>query len=90
MAVDVRFSAQASIELESAFVWYENQKPGLGFSFLKAAEDAIAKIKANPKRYSSARPPIRHYHLQRFPFTIFYTADDSIWIAAVWHQKRKR
>jgi len=90
MAAEVRFSAQATTELERAVAWYESQKPGLGLAFLKASEDAIAKIAENPFRFSTSRPPLRQFLLKKFPFTIIYEAGDCIWIAAIWHQKRLR
>ena len=91
MAVEVRFSAKARIELENAIEWYENQKINLGMEFLNAVENAVSKIKSNPDRFPSKNLPVRHLPLRRFPFTIFYEADaDKIWIAAIWHQKRKR
>lgn len=90
MAVEVRFSAQATTELDRAVAWYESQKAGLGLNILKATEDAIGKIAGNPFRYRTSKPPLRQFHLKKFPFTIIYEVDECIWIAAIWHQKRSR
>jgi plasmid stabilization system protein ParE len=91
MAVEVRFSAQATIELDQAIAWYEIQRQNLGIEFLDAIENAVSKIAENPERFPSNQLPIRHFTLRRFPFTIFYEIrENTIWIAAIWHQKRNQ
>ena len=43
---------EAEIELDEIFVWYEVQKLGLGFDFIREFEKALEKIISNPN-YSS-------------------------------------
>lgn len=36
----------AAADIEEAFVWYEQQRPRLGFEFLKIVDDALAAIQS--------------------------------------------
>ena len=91
MAGEIRFSTQATIELDNAIAWYESRQPNLGIEFLEEIENAVSKIAEHPERFPSEQLPIRHNTLRRFPFTIFYEAEQGmIQIAAIWHQKRNR
>jgi len=38
----------ATHDLQEAFNWYEEQKPGLGSEFLSAADEVMARIEKNP------------------------------------------
>ncbi len=92
MAAEILLSARAAAEIDEAMVWYENQKPQLGFVFFIAIEDSFRKIAAAPQRYPlSGKSNLRHFFLQGFPYTIYYESEkDVIRIAAVWHQRRNQ
>jgi len=46
MQVLVRPAAAADIE--DAFLWYEQQRPGLGADFLRTVDGALAAIQSSP------------------------------------------
>jgi len=92
MAAEILLSGRAAVEIDEAMVWYENQKPELGFVFLIAIEESFRKIAAAPQRYPlSGESNLRHFFLQGFPYIIYYEAEeDIIRITAVWHQRRNQ
>ena len=48
----------AAADIDEAFLWYENQRPGLGHDFLAAADTLINAIAEHPLRsQSSAETP---------------------------------
>jgi toxin ParE1/3/4 len=88
-----RFSihAQAEAEVRMAVAYYEGQRRGLGRAFRQEFEKAIARIQRSPQAWSLVDDQgTRKHLLKRFPYTLYYIElDDSIWIAAVAHQKRR-
>jgi toxin ParE1/3/4 len=47
----LRYTRRAKDDVESAFVWYEKQRRGLGFEFLDCVEIAVKSILENPEIY---------------------------------------
>jgi|SRR5205807_9690642 len=78
MQVLVRPAAAADIE--EAFLWYEQQRSGLGADFLRTVDGALAAIQSNPQLHTliqhsskhtkgfASAIPVRHLlpHLSRF------------------------
>jgi toxin ParE1/3/4 len=83
--------SEAIEELDSAVVYYEEQKLGLGLDFLHEVEQALGKIQQNPNLGVEYKvPELRRYVIQRFPFLIFYTElEEFIWVVAIAHGKRR-
>ena len=50
MQVLVRPAAAADIE--DAFLWYEQQRPGLGADFLRTVDGALAAIQSSPQLHA--------------------------------------
>jgi hypothetical protein len=46
----VRFSVEASAELEEAAKWYEDRRAGLGLAFLAAVDHAVVAISRAQRR----------------------------------------
>ncbi|MEW6349377.1 MAG: type II toxin-antitoxin system RelE/ParE family toxin [Thermodesulfobacteriota bacterium] len=82
---------QAKVELSEAIAFYEHRQSGLGQALQKEVERVVQAIQRHPK----SSPPykdtgFRHQPVRRFPYVIFYVElTDTIWIAAVAHQKRR-
>ena len=73
----LRYTDRAKIDIESAFAWYEKQRRGLGFEFLDCVETAVKSILENSKLYRIYYSRFRGCIIRRFPFSIFYTLEDS-------------
>lgn len=85
----VRFSANASAELEAAAFWYESQSRGLGSEFIRSVDVALSKIRRTPMLYSIALDNMRRCLLKKFPFGIFFSIeDDHILVVSVFHSRR--
>jgi len=81
--------AQARAEIQEAFEWYEDQRPGLGREFLAAVRARLADIEEAPARYSKVRGEVRRALVDRFPYSIFYFAEpDETVVLACFHGKR--
>lgn len=80
---------EAQREVQEAFEWYEGLSIGLGYELLRAADACLDSIKRNPFAYPVQRKATRRALLRKFPFSIFYTVNEShIVIIAFFHARR--
>ena len=63
---------EATADVASAYLWYEEQSPGLGSEFLRCVETALLAIQRNPLIYPTVHESYRRLLVRRFPFAIFF------------------
>jgi toxin ParE1/3/4 len=87
----VIFHTAATRETRKAIVHYEEQRENLGRELRIEVEAAVQRLRRNPRSYPLYDDQgTRKVVLRRFPFTIFFVElEDSFWIAAVAHHKRR-
>lgn len=79
----------ADADIESAFDWYEAEKPGLGLEFLDELRDTYRRILNGPLHYQDLRSGVRRALLRRFPHGVFFSCEkDVLVILAVLHSSR--
>ncbi|MBI2927838.1 MAG: type II toxin-antitoxin system RelE/ParE family toxin [Verrucomicrobia bacterium] len=81
----------ARAELDEDVGFYERRAEGLGLDLLAKVEAAILKIQEAPQAWPPhKRTGFRKYHVERFPYLVFYLEmEDQIWIAAIAHGSRR-
>lgn len=90
MLYKIELQTEAIEDIQNAFVWYEEQKIGLGFSFLEEFEICIDKLSKYPFRFGLVNKWVRKIQVNRFPYLIvFEIEDDIVYINAVRHTSRK-
>ena len=80
--IKLQISDEAFQDLNSGFLFYEAQEPGLGDYFLSSIKSDIESLRISAGVH---RKVYRDYHrlLSRiFPYGIFYTVDDEL--VTVW------
>jgi hypothetical protein len=86
--LDVQFELDARLEIAEAYTWYENEKNGLGDSFLKAIERTIGAIQKSPSAFTQIANH-RQIPVKKFPFVIVYEVSlNTIFVDAVFHTSR--
>ena len=79
----------AAADIEDAFVWYEEQRSGLGSDFLKTVDDALIAIQRAPHLHPVIHRDTRRALLQRFPYGIHYRVyADLLVVVACMHGRR--
>lgn len=59
-----------------AYLWYEQQKTGLGEEFLESLDKAHQSIIQNPSTYRTRyKKMVRAFLVDRFPYLVFYVLD---------------
>jgi plasmid stabilization system protein ParE len=95
VSLPVRFSAEAAAELEAAAQWYEEQRPGLGGTFVDAVETTLDRIARWPESGVlidgvDAGLDIRRVPVQRFPYHLPYVVlGDHLRVLAVAYDRRR-
>jgi plasmid stabilization system protein ParE len=79
----------AAADIDDAFLWYEDQRPGLGQEFLAAAQAVIDAIAKHPLRYPVIRRNTRRALLRRFPYSIYFRVyEEVVVVVACMHGRR--
>lgn len=79
----------AAADIDEAFLWYEDQRAGLGHDFLSAAQTLIDAIAEHPLRYPVVRRNTRRALFRHFPYCIYYRLyDDIVVVVACMHGRR--
>ena len=80
---------RADLDVEAAFDWYENERPGLGLEFLDELRAAYNRIADGPLKYKELRGGIRRALLRRFPYAVYFAVEaDIVVVVAVLHASR--
>jgi hypothetical protein len=80
----------ATQELVEAVAWYNQQRDGLGYQFVKEFENALDRIVQLPNAWAQLSKNVRCCRLNRFPYGVLYTMrEEDIVIVAVMHLHRE-
>ncbi len=82
------FRLGAAADVEDAFLWYENQRVGLGGEFLAAVNTVLESLVAYPERFPVVYRETRRVNLRRFPYSLFYRIIDDQVIIGRRHPRR--
>lgn len=63
---------EAKEDVADAYLWYEEQSPGLGREFPRCVEVALIAIQRSPDIYPAIHGSYRRSLVRRFPFAIFF------------------
>lgn len=86
----VSFCEEARTEFDEALAFYTAERVPLGEAFVAAVESATQRAQRHPESAPVIRGRVRRMHVERFPFSVFYSlVDDSIRVLAVAHERRR-
>lgn len=87
--MNYEFHPEAELEVLEAAARYDSAVPGLGERFGDEVERVIDLLLDSPGLGARVDGEIRHFVLQRFPFSVIYVvARDVLFILAVAHGSR--
>ena len=80
---------EAELDLEEAFLWYEERSRGLGSEFIRAVDASLSEIQRHPLAHPQLHGQVRRKLLRKFPYGIFYLLEpDLIVVIGCFHVKR--
>ena len=72
MAAELIIAPEAEQDVDGAYCWYEDRRPGLGEEFLSCVDAGIQTISRIPELYAKVHEEYRRALVRRFPYAIFY------------------
>jgi toxin ParE1/3/4 len=86
---NIVFRTSANAQLVAAKTWHDQQCHGLGDEFARSLESAINRVARNPFAAPVVHDNVRRVLLKRFPYSVFYIADDdNLLVPSCLHTKR--
>lgn len=79
---------EAELDIAEAYRWYEERDKGLGTEFIRAVETCIFQIQRHPEMYPVVHNDMRQAVTRRFPYSILYSVDETVYVLAVFHAAR--
>ena len=80
---------EAEADLNEAYRWYEDQRPGLGGEFVECVEAVFERIRQTPESHAVAYREVRQTLVRRFPYVVCYVfPEDQADVVAVFHGHR--
>lgn len=77
MSYFIRIRPEAERDLEKAFSWYEEQRPGLGREFVAELDKVYERLAETPYIYADVYRGVRRALLRRFPVGVFYLVTEN-------------
>lgn len=89
MSLPFDFNPEAPSELQAAYEWYDQLRPGLADDFAASVDRAFDAITANPVGYGVTYLDIRAAPVSGFPYAVCYRVlRNRVRILAVDHTSR--
>lgn len=95
MTLQVRFTSEATSDLEHAVRWYEQRHTGLGLAFLAAVDQAVDSAAQWPRMGAPVEGvaedvEARRAPTARFPYYVAYiVVDEVLVVLAIAHERRR-
>jgi toxin ParE1/3/4 len=89
MKYSLLISDESKLDIIDAFLWYENQREGLGLDFELCLEAGLSAVQRNPLIFEERHQYVRVHFLERFPYGIHFIIEDNIIrVIGVFHTSR--
>jgi hypothetical protein len=72
MKLPVRLLPEARAEFDEATDRYEQQRPGLGATFVARVREVFGRIAADPRRHPAVYLDVRKTLVRKFPYVVLY------------------
>ena len=89
MAAELKIAPEAQQDVDGAYSWYEDRRPGLGEEFLGCVDACIQAISRMPELYVKVHEEYRRALVRRFPYAIFYEyTGEKVIVYSIFHTSR--
>ncbi len=86
MVAELIIAPEAQQDVDEAYYWYEERRPGLGEEFLGCVDACIQEICRMPELHAKIHKEFRRVLLRRFPYAIFYEfSDGQMTVYSIFH-----
>ncbi len=86
MVVELIIAPEALQDVDEAYCWYEDRRPGLGEDFLSSVDACIQAICRTPELHAIAHEEFRRALVRRFPYAVFYEyTGEKVTVYCIFH-----
>lgn len=86
MEFKINIREEAVQDLVKGYLWYEEQKKGLGEKFVSEIESSLRYLRRNPEAFPKKRKSLRELSLKTFPYLIIYSVENTlVTVLAIFH-----
>jgi predicted nucleic acid-binding protein len=90
----IGFRPAAVLDVAEAALWYENERPTLGWAFDQEVQRLFTRLQTTPQQFPEVADGVRRAMLDRFPYAIYFhrdlTVQDADVVAAALIHFRKK
>jgi hypothetical protein len=72
MKYELEIKEEAVFDIKEAYLYYEEQRIGLGNRFLETLEVYLERVQKYPQHYQIKRKPYREAFIKDFPYLIIF------------------
>lgn len=77
MKYELEIKEEAVFDIKEAYLYYEEQRKGLGNRFLDTLDSHMERVQKNPQHYQVKRKPYREALIKDFPYLIIYEIENT-------------
>ena len=89
MAAELIIAPEAQQDVDEAYSWYEDRRPGVGEEFLGCVDGCLQAICRMPELYAKVHEEYRRALVRRFPYAIFYeSVGGKVFVYSIFHTSR--
>jgi plasmid stabilization system protein ParE len=89
MLAELILAPEVESDLDDAYAWYQEQRPGLGEEFLGCVEAVLQSLRRTPNIHQCVHLEFRRALVRRFPYAVFFEAGvRTVTVHAVFHTSR--
>ena len=77
MKYELEIKEEAVFDIKEAYLYYEEQRIGLGNRFLDILETYLERVQKYPEHYQIKRKPYREALIKDFPYLIIFEIEEN-------------
>ena len=77
MKYELEIKEEAVLDVKEAYLYYEEQRIGLGNRFLDTLEIYLERLQKYPEHYQIKRNPYREAFIKDFPYLIIFEIENN-------------
>lgn len=86
MSAKLIIAPEAQQDVDEAYCWYEDRRPGLGEEFLGCVDACIHAICRTPDLHPIIHEEYRRALVRRFPYAVFFEySADNVTVYSIFH-----
>jgi toxin ParE1/3/4 len=89
MSLPIVFGPHVQHDVDSAYEWYDKERPGLGERLLAAIRDTLERVQSDPRHFGVIYRRVRAALVETFPYVVYFRIEHTrLFVLAILHGHR--